>query len=76
MKKDIKKEYSNGELTIVWQPSKCTHAGVCARTLPKVYAPRAKPWITPENATTGELISQINSCPSGALSFYMNEEKS
>lgn len=71
---EMKKEYSNGEITIVWQPKLCEHAGVCVRTLPNVYKPKEKPWIQIENATTDELIDQVNRCPSGALSFYMNEE--
>jgi len=36
---------------------------------------RKKPWITAENATTEELIAQIKKCPSGALSYRMNNEK-
>ena len=63
------KEYSNGEITIKWQPKKCQHAAVCVATLPKVYNPEASPWIAIENATTEKLKSQINKCPSGALSF-------
>lgn len=72
--RDIKKNYSNGELTIVWQPAKCIHSGVCVRTLPQVYNPKDKPWIKIENATTEELKSQVNKCPSGALSYFMNSE--
>ncbi|NOY96826.1 MAG: (4Fe-4S)-binding protein [Chlorobi bacterium] len=74
MEKEIRKEYTNGELTIVWQPNKCTHAAVCVQTLPKVYNPAAKPWITIGNATTEELKAQINKCPSGALSYYLSNE--
>ena len=69
---EIKKEYSNDEITIVWKPEKCIHSGICIKTLPEVYDPKAKPWITPERATTEELISQIDKCPSGALSYYVN----
>ena len=64
-----RKEYSNGEITIVWQPKKCIHSGVCVKTLPKVYNPQERPWIKPENATTQELIDQVGKCPSGALSI-------
>jgi uncharacterized Fe-S cluster protein YjdI len=63
------KHYSNGEITIIWQPSKCIHSGICVKTLPKVYDINARPWIKPENATTQELIEQISKCPSGALSI-------
>ncbi|HRX10202.1 MAG TPA: (4Fe-4S)-binding protein [Draconibacterium sp.] len=77
MEKEIVKKYSNGELTVVWKPGLCIHSGVCVRTLPKVYNTKERPWIKPENASTGDLIAQINNCPSGALSFFMNsgEEK-
>ena len=67
-----KLEYSNDDLTVVWQPALCKHTAVCVKTLPKVYNPKAKPWITIENASTEELKAQINQCPSGALSFYKN----
>lgn len=64
-----RKEYSNGEITIVWQPKLCIHSGVCVKTLPQVYNPQERPWIKPENATTRELLNQVAKCPSGALSI-------
>ena len=63
------KEYTNGEITIFWQPKKCTHSGVCVKTLPKVYNPKLRPWIKMENATTEALKAQVAKCPSGALSI-------
>lgn len=63
------KEYSNGEITILWEPAKCIHSGVCVKTLPNVYKPKEKPWITMENASSKELINQVALCPSGALSI-------
>ena len=63
------REYTNGEITIIWKPEKCIHSGICVKTLPGVYNPKDKPWIKPENAQTQELISQVAKCPSGALSI-------
>ncbi|AWV98814.1 (4Fe-4S)-binding protein [Arcticibacterium luteifluviistationis] len=63
------KTYSNNDVTILWQADKCTHAGVCVRTLPNVYDPKVRPWIKPENASGEELIAQVSKCPSGALSI-------
>lgn len=62
-------EYSNGEITILWKPALCKHSGVCVRTLPQVYDPKAHPWIKIENATSEELLNQVAKCPSGALSI-------
>ena len=63
------KKYSNGEITVVWRPDLCIHSGICVKTLPKVYNVRERPWVKPENATTQELIAQIDRCPSKALTY-------
>lgn len=70
--KDITKTYSNGEVTIIWQPSLCTHSAKCFKGLGEVFDPRKRPWITPEGSTTEKIIDQIKKCPSGALGFRMN----
>lgn len=75
MNKEIIKEYTNGQLTIVWKPKKCIHAAECVKALPKVYNPKDNPWIRIENASTEELKAQIRKCPSGALSYFMNGEE-
>ncbi len=72
--KDITKTYSNGEVTIIWKPSLCTHSQNCFRGLGEVFHPKEQPWITPEKSTTEKIISQIGKCPSGALSYRMNAE--
>ena len=69
-------EYSNGEITVFWQPARCRHAGICVKTLPEVYHPQEKPWIRPENATTEQLKEQIRKCPSGALSYKILKKQS
>jgi uncharacterized Fe-S cluster protein YjdI len=72
MANEIRKEYSKGEVTVVWKPGKCIHAGICVKTLPEVYKPNEKPWIRLDMATSEALKSQIEKCPSGALTFYEN----
>lgn len=71
------KKYTNGEVTINWQPKLCIHSKHCwsgKNSLPEVFNPAVKPWIKPENATTKRIIEQIKRCPSGALSYEMNNE--
>jgi len=72
-KKNITKEYTNGEVTIVWQSGKCIHSGMCVKNNPAVFHPREKPWIKPEASTSEEIMSAIDKCPSGALSYYKNK---
>jgi len=72
--REIVKEYTNGDITILWKPKTCIHSGECVKRLPNVYKPNEKPWIQIENASTDELKSQIKTCPSGALSYRMNNE--
>lgn len=67
------KHYTNGEVTIIWKPELCTHSGRCVRGLPSVFDTRKRPWITPEAASTDEIVNQVKKCPSGALSFEMNK---
>ena len=62
-------KYSNAEVTILWQPNKCIHSGICFRGLPTVFDPRKKPWINPEEASMQAIVEQVKKCPSGALSI-------
>ncbi|OZV69168.1 (4Fe-4S)-binding protein [Winogradskyella aurantia] len=69
------KEYSNGEATITWEPEKCIHSAICVNGLPEVFQPKEKPWIKIDAASTSALVKQVKQCPSGALGYYMNNEK-
>lgn len=68
------KEYSNGEVTIVWKPDTCIHSAICVKGLGEVFRPNEKPWIKIDAASTEALVNQVKACPSGALSYYMNDE--
>jgi uncharacterized Fe-S cluster protein YjdI/CDGSH-type Zn-finger protein len=72
--KEKVKEYSNDDITVVWKPGICIHAAICVNKLPKVYNPEGSPWITVDNATADELKSQIDACPSGALTYKLTNE--
>jgi len=73
--KNLVKEYSNGEVTIVWKNGLCIHSAKCFKGLPEVFDPRITPWIKPNASTTEKIVEQVNKCPSGALSFYINADK-
>ncbi|MFK5971722.1 MAG: (4Fe-4S)-binding protein [Flavobacteriaceae bacterium] len=71
MNKEIIKKYQKEDLTIIWKPKLCIHSSVCVKELPEVYNPKEKPWIKAEMASIEELRSQIEKCPSNALSYTM-----
>ncbi len=70
---DIKKEYTNGEVTVVWQSEKCIHSGNCVRNNPAVFQPREKPWIKIDASSTDKIIETVQKCPSGALTYFLNK---
>lgn len=67
------KKYSNGEVTVLWDASKCIHSANCVKNLPEVFKPKEKPWVQMENSTSENIISTVNKCPSGALSLKKQE---
>lgn len=70
------KEYSNGDITVIWKPEICIHSGNCVRGLKQVFNPKNRPWIKIHSATTDEIIKTVNNCPSGALTFKRNKDMS
>ena len=71
---NLTKEYTNGEVTIVWQSGKCIHSAMCVKNNPDVFKPKEKPWIVPENSTSEKIMETIHKCPSGALTYYKNNQ--
>lgn len=72
--KQVKKEYTNGEVTIVWQSHLCKHAAECVKNSPGVFRPKERPWIDASAASSEEIRQTVSKCPSGALTYYDNEK--
>lgn len=64
-----KKEYSNGEITVVWESRKCFHSENCIKGLPGVFNVNQSPWINVHGADSDAIVKQVHQCPSGALSI-------
>jgi len=71
---EIKKTYTNGEVSIVFQPKRCYHSERCIKGLPEVFNVQNSPWIDTSGAESSRIINQVKKCPSGALTYYLNEE--
>lgn len=67
-------EFTNGEITVTYQPKKCVYAQICAKGLKDVFRTTVIPWIDLDGAETEKVIAQVQQCPSGALSFCYNEK--
>ena len=70
---NTKKEYTNGEITVVWEAGKCIHSANCVRNNPNVFQPKEKPWIKIDASTSEKIMETVNKCPSSALTFYRNK---
>lgn len=62
-----KREYKNGEITVLWDSDLCTHCESCWRGLPQVFDPNARPWVNMAGAESAKIVEQVSQCPSGAL---------
>lgn len=69
----LKKKYTKDNLTVVWQPDLCIHSRQCFKGLPQVFNPANKPWINMDAETVDQIKTQVNKCPSGALSYIIEE---
>lgn len=69
------RKYTNNDITVIWQPEMCMHSTICFKGLIEVFDPRKRPWVNMEGATTERIIEQIRKCPSGALSYVMNNSE-
>lgn len=67
-------KYSNGEVTVVWKPDTCIHSAICFKGLREVFDPAKRPWVNISGAATDKIVEQVRKCPSGALSYFMNDD--
>ncbi len=67
--KEIIKRYTKDDLTVVWQPAKCSHSKKCFHGLSGVFNPNNRPWVQLDKSTAEEIVTQVKQCPSGALSI-------
>nr|MBA3470995.1 (4Fe-4S)-binding protein [Herpetosiphonaceae bacterium] len=66
------KKYTNDEITVVWKPEQCSHSTLCWKGLGQVFNPKVRPWVTLAGASSAEIATQVDRCPSGALSWQRN----
>jgi len=70
-----KNEFTNGEITITYDPKVCSQSEKCIHGLADVFRTTIIPWIDPEGAETKKIVAQIKKCPSGALQCTYVKQK-
>jgi uncharacterized Fe-S cluster protein YjdI len=70
---EVKKRYSNEDITVIWKPDVCKHSTKCWKASLAIFNPKRRPWIDVTAGTTDEIIKIVDNCPSGALSYEKNK---
>ncbi len=65
-------DYGTKQITIHDNRGICAHAGYCTDNLGSVFKLDEEPWIDPDGATVKDIIRTISKCPSGALSYTVD----
>lgn len=65
-------DYAGQKITIHDNRSICAHAGICTDDLSAVFRMKQEPWIDPDAADVETIIAVIQNCPSGALSYTVD----
>lgn len=64
--------YAGRRITVHDNRGICAHAGFCSDRLRSVFRMDQEPWIDPDGASTEEVIETVKKCPSGALSYSVD----
>ena len=66
-------DYVGKKITIHDNRGICAHAGFCTDSLASVFKLKTEPWIDPDGAAVEEILDTIKKCPSGALSYTVDD---
>lgn len=70
---DRRKNYVGKKITVHDNRKVCSHAAECIRNLPEAFRLDKRPWIDPDAAAVDAIIEIVRKCPSGALSYSIDD---
>jgi CDGSH-type Zn-finger protein/truncated hemoglobin YjbI len=70
---DVRDAYEGQQVEIFDNRSICAHSGFCTDRLASVFHVGREPFITPSGGRLDEIIQAVRACPSGALSYGIDD---
>jgi len=70
---DQRDTYPGQQVTIFDNRGICQHSGFCTDRLSAVFHAGSEPFVTPGGGRADEIIAAVRDCPSGALSFAIDD---
>jgi CDGSH-type Zn-finger protein/truncated hemoglobin YjbI len=72
---DRRDSYPGQQVTILDNRGLCQHSGLCTDRLPAAFRTGQDPFIAPSGGRADEIVRAVRDCPSGALSFAIEERE-
>jgi CDGSH-type Zn-finger protein/truncated hemoglobin YjbI len=70
---DRRDSYPGQQVTVFDNRGICQHAGLCSDRLPRVFRHGQDPFVAPSGGRMDEIIRVVRDCPSGALSYAIDD---
>jgi CDGSH-type Zn-finger protein/truncated hemoglobin YjbI len=70
---DQRDSYPGEQVTIFDNRGTCQHSGLCTDRLATVFRTGAEPFVAPSGGRLDEIIRAVRDCPSGALSYALDD---
>ena len=64
-----KRTYEDDSIRVHWDSSLCIHTGLCIRFGQGVFDSSRRPWVDVELSDTAAIVTAIEACPTGALTY-------
>ena len=72
---DRRDSYTGQQVTIFDNRGTCQHSGLCTDRLTTVFRAGGEPFVAPSGGRMDEIIRAVRDCPSGALSYGVDEQE-
>jgi CDGSH-type Zn-finger protein/truncated hemoglobin YjbI len=70
---DRRDTYAGQQITVFDNRGLCQHSGLCTGRLASVFHADSEPFVTPSGGRMDEIVRAVRDCPSGALSYGIDE---